>query len=191
MINFKSNPDNQEYMILDKYNDIGVLMFAHDAPSEVKQEAAEIMTKIREYHKNNYNGCLNKIVIRKDSYIGTYLLGHSDQKKIINEDLLITYKKVINAFNVSAFEGNEMSDKILVLFREQASGSKEDLMKKYDEDVLDYILKHDSFYGLARTEEKTSPKEYVVYEDGKCAKRTLSTENKVLKKQKNIKLCKT
>lgn len=188
MISFKSNPDNQEYMILDKYNDIGILMFANDVPVEVKLEASEIMKKIKEYHKSEYSGCLNKIVIRKDSYVGTYLISNSDQKKIINEDLLITYIKVINAFNVSAFEGNEMSDKILVLFREQASGSKEALMKKYDEDVLDYILKHDSFYGLARTEEKTSPKEYLVYEDGKCMKRTLSTGNKVLKKTKEYKI---
>ena len=188
MISFKSNPDNQEYIILDKYNDLGVLMFANDVPPEVKQEASEIMTKIREYHKNNYSGCLNNIVIRKDSYVGIYLSSHSDQKKIINEDLLITYIKVINAFNVAAFEGNKILDKILVLFREQASGSKESLMKKYDEDVLDYILEHDSFYGLARTEEKINAKEYLVYEDGKCTKRTLSTGNKVLKKSKQYKI---
>ena len=102
--------------------------------------------------------------------------------------MLITYEKVINAFNIAAFEGNDMTDKILVLFREQACGSKKDLMKKYDENVLDYILEHDSFYGLARTETKINPQEYLVYEDGKCIKRTLSTEKKVLKKNKHYKI---
>ena len=188
MISFKSNPDNNEYIVIDKYHDIGVLMFTADTPEEVKLESSEIISTLKQYQKNNYLGFIGKVTIRKDSYLGQYLISNSDQKRIINEDLLITYIKVINAFNVAAFEGNKILDKILVLFREQASGSKESLMKKYDEDVLDYILEHDSFYGLARTEEKINAKEYLVYEDGKCTKRTLSTGNKVLKKSKQYKI---
>lgn len=100
MIIFKSNPQNDEYLMLDIF---GIACLARDEdlciPPEVLNEARIIFSvyACERYQKND----INEFNIRKDSVIGEYLINNFDQDYIINEDeyiLCSNYRSIKNFY---------------------------------------------------------------------------------------------
>lgn len=175
-MDIKTNKDNEDYLtLLDAINVLGRVLF-DTTLKNVKDEAENMYMGLFEYNNINNSNSINTCEIRKDSLVGQYLL---NSRTIKNDDLNISFQKVKNAFTIAMFESNPLSLQILILFQNQVSGSKEDLMRKYDESVLDYILEHDDFdRHLEKKNETYQPGEYIVYEDGFYFKKVLVPSTK-------------
>lgn len=186
MITFKSNKDNNEYLMIDARYSMLTLGQSQKLTGEVLDEANKIFSKLYKFEKENNHIIISEVAIRKDSAIGQYLLKHSNQDDIINEDLFIYYENIVNALNIAIYESCAIAERIIPLFRRKVHGSKEELLKEYDEVVLDYILTHDDFHEWIEPQEK-DPTEYIVFEDGEYSKKTLLTNNKVLDKKRKVK----
>ena len=110
---------------------------------------------------------------------------------IRNEDSFIYFNQIKNAMNIAIYQGNEIYKQIIPLFRNEGSSSKEELAKKYDERILDYILTNDNFDKFLREYENTEeelekePTEYVVYENGEFSIQTFYQKQKQYKKENN------
>lgn len=97
----------------------------------------------------------------------------------------IYYVQIIEALKISIFENNEIFNKIIPMFRDQVQGSKEELSKKKDKNILDYISKNDNFEEfLSKQDEdyKEPNVEFTVYENGEFSNKILTNNDKVLKK---------
>lgn len=191
MIKFRSNKDNPDYLIWHIRFDGAQLIMGEILPTYVQNELEQMYFDSFEY-QNEINRriigreLVNEISFRRDSLLGKWLIHNYDQKKIVYEDEFIDYKKVQNALNIAIFECSPIAERIIPLFRQKINGSKEELIKEYDEDVLGYILTHDDFESWISNEEKEA-EEYVVFEDGEYSKKVLSTGKKVLEKKNNTK----
>lgn len=125
---------------------------------------------------------IDYVAIRKDSLIGNYLITHTDGNHVINESRYIDFKKVTDAFNIATLEDNDkMVDLLLPLFKNRESGTFEELEKKYSEELLNYILEHDSLKEYLNEMdgiESSREKEYIIFENGEYSKRVLKNKTK-------------
>lgn len=129
---------------------------------------------------------IDYVAIRKDSLIGNYLITHTDGNHVINESRYIDFKKVTDAFNIATLEDNDkMVDLLLPLFKNRENGTFEELEKRYSEELLNYILEHDSLKEYLNEMdgiESFREKEYIIFENGEYSKRVLKNKAKVLKR---------
>lgn len=124
----------------------------------------------------------SKIAIRKESYLGEYLMTHEDGKTIQNTSLYIDYDKIVNAFSIATYGKNEqMAMQLYPLIIKKVNGHYDDLKEHYSEDVLNYILEHDSFQEYLRKLDSKEDRQYLVYEEGYCYLDNVVT-SKTLKK---------
>lgn len=190
MINFRTNTDNNDYIIIDaKFDLIALLLSEQDfltvpIPDGLKNEINNMYFSLFEYEKEKKTGYISEISILKNSTLGKFLLSNTDMEEIINEDQVVDYKKVVNAFNIAAFQADAISAEIYPLFCGQIQGNKEELIEQYDEKVLDYILENPSFdIYLEKKNGTYKDVIYTVYEDGEYSQKKLS-KNKNLSKIK-------
>lgn len=156
---------------------------------EIHPEIGEIIFdmhhKLFEFEKQEEN-YMDDVAIRKDSLIGNYLISHTDGNHIINESRYIDFKKVTDAFNIATLEDNDkMVALLLPLFKNRENGTFDELKKRYSEEVLNYILSHDSLEEyLNETDgiENSRDKEYIIFENGEYSKGVLKNKAKVLKR---------
>lgn len=186
MIKFRNNKDNPDYLMWNVRVDGGQLVISEILPTYVQNEIEQMYFSSFEYEKNintriSFRDHIGDIAFPKASLLGQWLLSNYDQKKIVYEDEFVYYTKVINSLNVAMFQDNPISERIIPLFKKKINGPKRDLMKEYDEEVLDYILTHDDFEAWIG-EEKKEPTEYFVFEDGEYSKKALVPAKKVLAK---------
>ena len=187
MIKFSDNKDNREYLMINSKVDLGILLASNITPIFVYNEIQQMYFNLYQFesklpeNKIMKNTRADNIAFRKDSLLGIWLLENYDQEKIIYENQFVRYEKVVNALNVALYENNKISEKIMPLFQERVNGSKKELIKQYEEEVIDYILTHDNFYEWINRDEK-EPVEYIVFENGEYCKKKLST-GKVLEKK--------
>ena len=185
MIFFERNKENSNYLMIGPKTNLGILLIDDDIelPQEVKEEVNCMYFDLFSFEKENKTGYVSEVAFLKDSVLGKYLIENNGKNGIVNLDLEMTYEKVINAFNISVFEDNPIQQKILPLFKGQVMGTKEDLVKEYDEDVIEYILEHTSFEdylnGNNGVKNNTT---YVVFENGEYTKKSLRKENEKVKK---------
>lgn len=173
MIEYRTNKENKSYIEIDIKYGVGSLFSSSSIPEEIKEEAGKIYNSIRDYEYENHTGYISEILIPKTSKLGTFLLENTDMKEIIDNDQVISYEKVVNAFTIAMFEENPISLKILPLFQSQTSGTVEQLGTIYQEDVLNYILENTSFktYLNNYNGEYEEPKIHTVYENGQFSQR--------------------
>lgn len=173
MISFKTNIDNDEYLVLNGKIGLSLLFIVESIPQEIKDEAQQMYFDLFEYERENQARYINEISILKKSKLGKYLM-HTTDPEISNNDEVISYNKIVNAFNISVFENDSIASEILPLFKCQVHGTKIELSKKYDETLLNYILEHPDFETyLQKINGTYKPIKYVVYENGKYTKKVL------------------
>lgn len=143
-LKYKSNKNNNDYIILmDDIIGLRVQALDRNIPDDIQEEIIDMHYEINMLSKSP---TFHKIAIRRDSKFGNWIIQNTDGKTIINDDTYISFNKVCSAL-LSALDEDEekVSNKIWYLFKERISGTKEELVSKYDEYVLDYILQHSTF----------------------------------------------
>ena len=150
MIKFRINKDNSEYLMINVKVDGSILIASEILPTFASNELQKMYFDLFQYEKeiNTKIICkeyISEVAFPKSSLLGQWLLNNYEQKKIVYEDEFIYYEKVINALNIAIFECSPIAERIIPLFRQKIKGSKEELIKEYDEEILDYILTHDDF----------------------------------------------
>lgn len=170
MSRFYSNKENNKYLMISKFQMF--LFISSDVPKYMKDEVSKTLAAIQKYEKENHNVHVMEIAVKKTEALANYFL-HT-KTSIVNDDLRVNYDKVVNAFNIALFQDDPISKEIYPLFKQQVSGEKQTLIKKYDEKVINYILENNDFkYYLSLINGQYNPSEYVVYENGKCVKKKL------------------
>lgn len=183
MLKFKTHIDNKDYLLFDGIITLSCLMADDEIPNNIKNIAGNIFSNIFEYENKNRFEHISDIAIRKDSILGKFLIEKATEFKFCNEDLVVYYEKVVNAFNIAVYENNDIAKEILPLFRNKVSGIKEPLQKEYGFEIIEYILNNDDFYYYLKvTEGEYHPQEYFVYENGTISKKILLEDSKILKK---------
>lgn len=172
---FRTNKDNKEYITIKKVDLTLIAVICEKRNIELCNEAMRIFGKLIEFGFENslYN---ENIEIRKDSVLGTFLLKNPFKEEIINADLELNYDKVVSAFNIAVFKNNEIAKKILPLFQkpEEAKLKSKELVEKYGEEVIDFILENNDFDDyLIKLKKDVEPTVYTVYEDGEFSRKTL------------------
>lgn len=183
LISIRSVPENVDYLLVDvKVGITSITMY--DLEVEAYKEMQMMYFKLCEYEENSHSHSSDDIALKKDSIVGRFLLSHPEL--CINQDEVVTYKKVVDAYNVAVFEDNKiMEKKILPYFKNKICGDRWSLQTKENGDVLDYILKNGNFEKyLDALDDKIQNKEYLVYEDGEYTRKTLGPNFRVVK-QKN------
>ena len=179
-IHYKSVPENRDYLLVDVKCDIARLTMREDIEQDVYSELQSIYFKLFTYEHDSVGYIKEPIAIKKDSIVGKYILSHPEV--CLDDDLEVTYDKVVNSYLVATFSNDfKKANKIEPLFIKKVSGTKDELVDKYDSKILDYILEHDNFYEyLDRLDEKDNNKgrEYIVYENGQYSKKTLFIDSK-------------
>jgi len=159
---FYTNKENDEYLNFSAF--ALYMLGVKEIPKEISKELGSIYSKIREYEKKNKRS-IGEMTISKDSVLGRYVVESNDS--YIFDDINITYKKIVDAFNITVFEDNPISKDIYPLFKQQISGDLKSLSEKYDENLINYILNNNDFeYYLSIVSGKYEPKEYKVFENG-------------------------
>lgn len=193
MITFKTNKENNEYFTINAHWILPELIVNEEIklPEDVSQEVGAILSKIVQFEKMNGATYIHEVAIRKDSVLGKFLVTHCDYGEIINEDSYIYFNQIVNAMNIAIYQDNEIYKEIIPLFKNEDSSSKEELAKKYDERILDYIVANDNLdnflrhYETTEEESEKEPTEYVVYENGEFSIQTFCQNQKVYKKEDN------
>lgn len=181
MITFKTNKDNDNYIVITRFELI-LMTGIQDIPLEIRNEALDVFSKMIKIEHSI--GTIKEIALSKEERLTNFLLS-TNLESIRNEDNIVTYNKVINAFNIATFEKNPISDAILFLFRGQVKGKKEELTKLYGKEVIEYILENDDFEKyLKKVNGEYTPNEYLVYENQKFVKKVL--EQSINKQKEKI-----
>lgn len=176
MINFKTVKDNEEYIIFNGKKGLEYLIKDDQIKEKIKVVASSIYFDTFKYENENKIPSISEIAIRVDSVIGIFLM---ENDLIYSENLIVSYNKIINAFNIAIFENNPIVKSILPLFKNQISGKKDELIGTYSSEVIEYILNNDDFnYYIERLNRTYQPKEYIVYENGEFTKRILLNDVK-------------
>lgn len=184
MIFISTNQDNSDYLEIDRDCMVSLLL-SKDVPENIKEIASEMYCKMYEFEKKRDWGHISKISIRKSSYLGNYLL-YANDIEVINKDYIITYDKVVNAFNIVVYDGNPIYKQLLPLFKTGINVNYNELLKKYDSTVLDYILDNSDFdLYLLRNGDYDSIS-YVVYEDEQYSTCNFTLEKKAKKFQQKV-----
>ena len=187
MITFREvNDEYLEYDCLKDTSELVSQLNGKDIDKTVLQEFIKQDIALFDYSKK-IRKSITKLVIRKDSIIGEYLLSCKVEDRVLNSSKYIDYDKVVNAFNVSIFSSNlEMSKSIYPLFMNKVEGTYQNLSNKYDFNTIDYIIANPSFKDLKEIDEiKKESTYHVVYEDGKCFLKEFEHKNKSLVKSNN------
>ena len=187
MITFREvNDEYLEYDCLKDTSELVSQLKGKDIDKTVLQEFIKQDIALFDYSKK-IRKSITKLVIRKDSIIGEYLLSCKDEDRVLNSSKYIDYDKVVNAFNVSIFSSNlEMSKSIYPLFMNKVEGTYQNLSNKYDFNTIDYIIANPSFKAYLDGDKSLEETTYhVVYEDEKCLLKEFKAKNKTLVKSSN------
>lgn len=178
MINFKTNIDNNEYITIARYY-LTFISATKEYPEDIKNKALEIFSDSLSFERKNKLTYTNEITIHKNSLLATFLLENTNNNVIRNDDLYVYYEDIINAFNIAAFENNQIMHLLLGMLRKRVEGNALELSKKYGNEVIEYISNNKDFkVYLEKLDGTYKPKEYIVYEEGEFSKRTLATKEK-------------
>lgn len=188
MIEYRTNPSNEEYIIIDVKTTIYTLFlgsknkngrYKNKVSSELLEKLNQMQADLFDYEREHKTGYIKEISIPKTSELATFLIENTDMKEIINDDKRVSYDKVVNAFNIAMFEDSPYAKEILPLFQNQISGNIDELVKKYNNNTLTYILKNSSFETYLEHLNKTyEEKDYIVYENGKFSTKKLISSKK-------------
>ena len=165
-VNYFTLPEDEMYIVINPVEGIGSILHDYSIEKDVYILFQSMHYGLFMYENSNGLKNTKEVLISKFSDIGKYIITHPERFE--NDDLNVTYKKVVNAFNISVFtDDKEMEEKILPLFKNRVEGNKKDLVKYVDINTLNYILKNKSFDEyLKKLDDKSDFKEYVVFEDG-------------------------
>jgi len=183
MITYKTNPNNSKYITTNaKFTCTSLFLIERDHPlekkmsEELRTEVNQMYSSLFQYEKEKKeNVYITDVSILKTSALGKFMIENTDMLQIVNEDELVTYEKVVNAFNVAVFEDSPLAREILPLFQAQISGTVQKLSKAYNEDMLTYIVEHPSFETYLEIHNGTyeeTPE--IVYENGEYKEKKLA-----------------
>lgn len=187
MVGFRIDKDTPDYITMDRNGLLYLSLKKYIIPNNVYQEVSDMIEDLVSFEYSAKkeleqidSSYLTSFKIRKESALGQYLIENAGKNEIINESEFIHYSDVVSALNIALFnEEDKTSNKIFPLFKEQISGSKKELLKKFPEWVLNYILENNDFdaYLAKRNQEKPIPtKSFVVYEEGEWTIKNLEED---------------
>lgn len=170
--------DNTDYILLGGRPEL-LKIPMEEAPTEVINEWENLLEQTKNYESENIGtGLANNIVVRKDSSIGKYIISLIG-KKIENLADKISHYEVMCAMNVAIFESNPISEKLIVLFKNQVSGDPKDLEQKYGAEVVEYIKENNDFnFYYRKITGKYYPRDYFVYENGQLSRKKIAEVQK-------------
>lgn len=146
-IKYRFNENDDSYMKVD-YEGLSIFMLDLDVPRDVYVEVSDIYLSVFKFMQNckNKESLGREITIRADSALAKWLISNTDGKNIINIDEYISYDKIVNALLVATYQDNEkMANKLIPLFKERKSGTRDELGEYCSLQVIDYILKNSNF----------------------------------------------
>lgn len=178
MVSYKVNVDNEDYIDISGAKlSLGSLVVSERVPKVVREEASIVYSELFFFEKKNNLGYVKNISIRKDSILGEYIIN--------NPKLYIKFDDVVNAYNIAVYEGNLIANELLPLFRENVSGYKEELINKYNEIIVDYIVNNFDFKKLVDKQKKDyKEQKMVVFENDHYEYKVLTSEEKRVRKIK-------
>ncbi|MBQ2640129.1 MAG: hypothetical protein IJF92_05180 [Bacilli bacterium] len=185
---FRTNKDNKNYLMvnIEKVDELLSIVVSNniEVPENIREEAMHIIRLSSSHNMNQLNNpnSIKEVALNKSSNIGQFLINNTDFINIINEDDYIYYKDVVHALNIAMFEDNcKLSNRISRLFREQTSGTKQNLYEQYGKDIIDYIKEHNDFNTyLLKFNGIYEPRNYFVYEDNNIVEKKLYEKEKTL-----------
>lgn len=187
-ITYKEVKENRNYILVGvKFDLLTLALKLHELKihPEIGEIIFDMQHKLFEFETQGKK-YIDDVAIRKDSLIGNYLITHTDGNHVINESRYIDFKKVTDAFNIATLESNDkMVALLLPLFKKRENGTFDELKKRYSEEVLNYILEHDSleeYLNEIDGIENSREKEYTIFENGEYFKEVLKNKTKKLKK---------
>lgn len=124
MVTFKINRDNNDYIMINSKINLGLLIVDNKIPEDIKKEAGFIYSSILKYEHETKSDYISDIAISKNTNLVEFLIEKASVYDFNNEDLMVDYDKVVNAFNVAIYEDNPIAKEILPLFKNQVSGKK-------------------------------------------------------------------
>lgn len=178
---FKTNKDNKDYITINRMDLPLLAVICQDKYVEVSNEALNIFSKLNDFGFKEKKLFLNEFEIRKDSLLGKFFLNNPLEDEIINDDLVVDYTKVVNAFNIAVFQNNEIAIEILSLFQnpKELNQKTSSLERKYGKETIHFILENNSFEDYLKSLAKEEPKKYFVYEDNQFYYKELKEKGKV------------
>ena len=162
MINYVSNGENKEYITI-KFMDLITLF--DSAEKNVQKLLSRLYKPTFQYCTENGEAVVDvEVTISKESELGKYIL--NSKSIFTDENDMITYDKVINAFNVSVYkEDIKMSNKLMHLFKGRVEGMRDEL-SYIDTSILDYITENGDYKSfLAKEDGVVENKKQLVYDD--------------------------
>ncbi len=156
-----------------------------DIRGDILEEIGLIYSKVFEYQhrKCKYNEYIDSILIEQDTPFGKYI--EENEGLFINDSKQITYLKIVSAYDSAVLEDNsKMANKILPLFKTTDDEKRNEMIKRYDEDVKDYILANSNFFDFMNGKNKDKNATYYVYSEGNISKLNTDSEEKVLVKKR-------
>lgn len=162
MINYVSDGENKEYITI-KFMDLITLF--DSAEKNVQKLLSRLYKPTFQYCTENGEAVVDvEVIISKESELGKYIL--NSKSIFTDENDMITYDKVISAFNVSVYkEDIKMSNKLMHLFKGRVEGMRDEL-SYIDTSILDYITENGDYKSfLAKEDGVVENKKQLVYDD--------------------------
>lgn len=162
MINYVSDGENKEYITI-KFMDLITLF--DSAEKNVQKLLSRLYKPTFQYCTENGEAVVDvEVTISKESELGKYIL--NSKSIFTDENDMITYDKVISAFNVSVYkEDIKMSNKLMHLFKGRVEGMRDEL-SYIDTSILDYITENGDYKSfLAKEDGVVENKKQLVYDD--------------------------
>lgn len=183
-MHYRSVKENDDYILVDVKFDIASMTLKEDMEKDVYSEFQSIYYKLFLFERENDSGYIKEpIALRKDGLVGEYILSHPEIWS--NDDINITYDKVVNAYLIASHSQNlKMANKIEPLFIRRIYGSRDELGNICSLTVLDYIVDNGDFKEYLKELDgkvDNGVKEYIVYEDGEYFKKVLVPEKEKMK----------
>lgn len=143
--------EKDKYLELENISIASLGELCNTAISKKEQNiVSELKIMIRKlfYFEQNIKINIKKVLIKKNSSIGQFILTYTDNEKIINTDNYITFEKITNAMKISIMmDESKIFNKLEPLFKKQFSGTKEYILEniRNGEQIVDFINKNDDF----------------------------------------------
>ncbi len=185
MIQYRIDKETPDYITMDRHSLLSIIASEKEdwSNEELRQEASRMLHQMTRFEYEEKEKLyeinrryIDKFKIRKDSALGKYLIENVEQNEIEDYTNYISYENICEAYLISSFQNDaKLTNKILTLFQNQCSGSKEELLKEFPfyEAALDFILENNDFEKyLAKVnqeeieEEEAKQEPFIVYEDG-------------------------
>lgn len=171
---YSTNQDNEDYLMVSVKEDFLKLLLLENIPKDIKELMSNMCYELARYELDQgLEYQKEKVALRKDSPLGSYILTHPEI--FHNEEEDINYSKVVEAYQIALFDEKEkMCNKLGILFRGGFAENGENF-STIPANVCEYIKNHHDFWYHYHSRKGDYP--FLVYEEGSYQRKVLKTSS--------------